>query len=285
MTTEANVSVASQSASTFAYSESEITKILEGIEDLQFSQNTAPPDDVTKELYFQQKKELSLNLHLMSLAQYVKARRIPRGLRVPIQPNLCAEDPVLIRRWQEICNKCSRDLMTLTIERLHEKVSVIRKNVSVLKDKVVSSKGAEQAEAILREQAETLQKQRDAITARKAAKFERDALDYQQDRVYSWREENRRQRGRLRTSGWRQHRYTYQGNRGDVSTSRDHSTDSSVTSLSQVHDRYSSEDSTASSSHFLEQERLGKSGAKKHKKQDSKAATYRERYPSRNKQR
>ncbi|OCT98660.1 hypothetical protein XELAEV_18010896mg [Xenopus laevis] len=181
-------------ANTFAYSDAEIQRILSEIEegDIPLS-GTTNVRDVKRELLNLQKKEIGLNLHITSLAQYVRNKRIPRGLRVDLKPNLCADDPVLKQRWQEICNKCSLDLIVLTIERLQVKVSTIRKSLSDVKEEIQREKGADQLAAILRDHEETLHRYRESISVRKQSKFDRDAQDYRQNQVYSWREERSRQ--------------------------------------------------------------------------------------------
>ncbi|OCT74207.1 hypothetical protein XELAEV_18033164mg [Xenopus laevis] len=169
-------------ASTFAYSEKDIQEILEGIE-----------DSITQ---FEHKAE-------RTLAQYVKARFILRGLRVNLQPNLCADDPTLTKRWEEICNKCSLDLMVLTIERLQDKAKIVKGKIADLKQQVIATKGAEATENILAEHADLLHKHREKLVERKQRKFERDAKDFQENRIYTWREEQRRQRGQQSGRGFR----------------------------------------------------------------------------------
>ncbi|XP_041430618.1 uncharacterized protein LOC121397630 [Xenopus laevis] len=217
------------SSSTFAYSEQDIAKILEGVGGDDFPSSGVPPlDDCCKQLLFKQKKELNIHMHITALAQYVKSKRIPRGLRLSIQPNLCTEDPVLIQRWQEICNKCSIDLMVLTIERLQEKASSVGLEVSALKEQVIAAKGSAQADAVFSEQGELLRKHREAVSARKARKYERDALDYVHNKVYTWQEDRSIQRtmgenrGRFRRQQCWQYRSHYNGRRSP----RDSSTDS-----------------------------------------------------------
>ncbi|XP_041420374.1 uncharacterized protein LOC121394195 [Xenopus laevis] len=190
-----NPSQTESGASTFAYSEKEIQEILEGIEaSLTISEHKPENRDLARELYSFQKNEVTINLHISTLAQYVKARFIPRGLRVNLQPNLCADDSVLTKRWEEICNKCSLDLMVLTIERLQEKVKSVRLKVADLKEKVTAKEGTEVTKNILAEHADLLLRHREKLVERKQRKFERDAKDFRENRVYTWREERRRQR-------------------------------------------------------------------------------------------
>ncbi|OCT62271.1 uncharacterized protein LOC121397894 [Xenopus laevis] len=182
-------------ATTFAYDEEDVGRILSKIEavDLLSTQETTTIS-TEKELFNLRRKEIHTSLHVSSLAEYLKVKRIPRGLRLDIKPNLCAENTLLQQRWFEICNKCSQDLMLLTVETLTVKLQDVRTAVSNTQEKLVREKGKEQAEMALREQDHMLSKLRDTIINRKRSKFERDARDYKEGREYSWRDERRMQR-------------------------------------------------------------------------------------------
>ncbi|OCT78628.1 hypothetical protein XELAEV_18029716mg [Xenopus laevis] len=182
-------------ASTFSYSEAEVRQILAGITldnetDLMVTSN----QDGKRILLNLQKKELNSSTHITSLARYLRAKKIPRGLRVELKPNLCDDDPILQQRWEEICNKCSVDLMALTIERLKVKVQPVRAEIEKMKVELKMAETEEVARGIFSEHAEVLDRLHKAITERKSAKFERDTEDYLHNRVYTWREEQHKQR-------------------------------------------------------------------------------------------
>ncbi|XP_041436377.1 uncharacterized protein LOC121402944 [Xenopus laevis] len=187
--------LSNKGANTFAYSDEDINRILSSLETEQLIPiESIPQSDVAKELLNLQKKEIHTSLHVSTLAEYIKTKRIPRGLRLDIKPNLCAEDQLLQQRWLEICNKCSIDLMVLTVERLTVKLHEIRTAITASTAKLTEERGAEQCNKILSDHKDILERLRSSITDRKRAKFNRDAKDYQEGKVYTWREERKWQR-------------------------------------------------------------------------------------------
>ncbi|OCT59088.1 uncharacterized protein LOC121398216 [Xenopus laevis] len=268
-------------ASTFVYSDEDIQRILKNIEEgeIPLSGSTVACD-IKKELLNLQKKEISLNLHVVSLAQYVRAKRIPRGLRVDLKPNLCAEDPILIQRWQEICNKCSLDLI-LTVERLQAKLCDIRSKIGEAKEQISRDKGAEQAASIFKDHEEILSKHREIIAERKHSKFERDAQDYRLNQVYTWREDRRNQRQqqyspqKRNALPWRQ-RGTGRYSRG---APRGRQTQRECPDTYRSTPREDSSSSDFSSTGFLSQDYLPQPARKK----NPRAPIQRESYPSRQK--
>ncbi|XP_018079781.1 protein phosphatase 6 regulatory subunit 1 L homeolog isoform X4 [Xenopus laevis] len=150
-------------------------------------------DDLAKALLCLQKKELRLSLHHATLVQYIKAKRIPRGLRSGLSPKLCADDPILLQGWEEISNLYSLELMTLTIERLQAKLLSVKENIMKLKKDLDTQCNKVDFGLILTEHNEILNKLRQSIISRKLQKFERDTRDYHLNRVYMWKEEQIRQ--------------------------------------------------------------------------------------------
>ncbi|XP_041425652.1 uncharacterized protein LOC121395651 [Xenopus laevis] len=182
-------------AATFAYNDVEINRILAEINtDPMLFEDKPLHTNLAKDLLYVQRKETHITLHVSTLAEYIKLRRIPRGLRLDIRPNLCANDKVLQQKWFEICNKCSIDLMVLTVERLTIKLQETRLAIDELKTKALEELGSQKLTEILVEHNHTLSKLRESIKERKRAKFERDASDYRENRVYSWKEERKWQR-------------------------------------------------------------------------------------------
>ncbi|XP_041423394.1 uncharacterized protein LOC121395009 [Xenopus laevis] len=182
-------------ATTFAYDEADIGRILSKIDAVNLlSTQDIVTTDTEKDLFNLRRKEIHTSLHVSSLAEYIKVKRIPRGLRLDIKPNLCAENNLLQQRWHEICNKCSQDLMLLTVETLTEKLVDIRTEVQKYKEQLLLEKGKDQAEKVISEQERALAKLRETIILRKRNKFERDARDYREGREYTWREDRNSQR-------------------------------------------------------------------------------------------
>ncbi|OCT64523.1 hypothetical protein XELAEV_18045622mg [Xenopus laevis] len=132
-------------------------------------------------------QETSLQLHSDTLIEYLKVKRIPRGLRLGIKPTLCKEDPAYCRNWDKILNKCSLDLMTLTVEGVQSKLSKLRIDISSIKQKLQSSYSDINLDELDAKLRDTVDKHRVEILKVKLDKLRRDTIDYQEDRVYNWR--------------------------------------------------------------------------------------------------
>ncbi|CAH2315507.1 Hypothetical predicted protein, partial [Pelobates cultripes] len=57
-----------------------------------------------------------------TLVEYLRVKRIPRGMRLGIKPSFCQHKPKFEENWHKILNKCSLDLIALTIEAVSEKL-------------------------------------------------------------------------------------------------------------------------------------------------------------------
>ncbi|OCT80116.1 hypothetical protein XELAEV_18026921mg [Xenopus laevis] len=121
-----------------------------------------------RDLELFQRKYVAYDLHLRTLAEYMKVNRIPRGLRVRLCPTLFASDKEFCTRWEAIINKCSSDLMLATMERLQTELPNV---VAQGKEKL----------------AHHVQGFHTEVETRKRSKFQRDANDYSNGRVYRWR--------------------------------------------------------------------------------------------------
>ncbi|OCT64157.1 hypothetical protein XELAEV_18045258mg [Xenopus laevis] len=116
-------------------------------------------------------------------------------------------DATFMQHWHTICNKCSLDLMLLTVDHLTTRIKESKGEIETLRAKFVSEKGEDYVYKMLSQHTEQLQR-----LWENAAKFERDVNDNLLDRVYSWREE----RGGRREdcTGWREDQIGQQEPRG-----------------------------------------------------------------------
>ncbi|XP_068102454.1 uncharacterized protein [Hyperolius riggenbachi] len=182
-------------AVTFAYNDDDITRILSQVECESFATAPGAADVVTqKELFELKKQVLSLTLHQSFLAEYIRSKRIPRGYRIGLRLTLLNDDPLFVTRFFEILNKGSLDVMLLTVERLHVKVTGLKKQIAEKEDKIRSTLPEEQFDSLCQEQQEKLEEARQVILQRKQGKIARDAEDYRLGRVYTWKKERRTQR-------------------------------------------------------------------------------------------
>lgn len=81
-------------------------------------------------LLYLKRKEIRLFLHATALTDYVRASKIPRGLRIQKAPGIFQEDEEFKIKWASILNQCSRDLMLLIIDRSKQEVTKIKEEIS-----------------------------------------------------------------------------------------------------------------------------------------------------------
>ncbi|OCT74316.1 hypothetical protein XELAEV_18033281mg [Xenopus laevis] len=185
-------------ADTLAYTQAEVNDII-----AKYSSNSinfaSDNSALTQRLEFLSKKEVNLQLHSDTLIEYLKVKRIPRGLRLGIKPTICKEDQSFCKNWDRILNKCSLDLMTLTIEGIQVKLSKLRSDIIEVNQKLQSISGEVNLPELKEKLIDTLDKYKSDLLKIKLDKFKRDTVDYQEDRVYNWRRPFFRQRNRSET--------------------------------------------------------------------------------------
>ncbi|OCT97399.1 hypothetical protein XELAEV_18009622mg [Xenopus laevis] len=163
-------------ADTLVYTQAEVNDIIS-----RFSSNSLDFDTdknaVTQRLEFLCKKEISLQLHSDTLIEYLKVKRVPRGLRLGIKPTLCKEDPAYCKNWEKILNKCSLDLMTLTVEGIQTKLTKLRADISDTKQKLQATHREVEVTDIETQLRDTIARHRTDLLKVKIDKFKRDTYD------------------------------------------------------------------------------------------------------------
>ncbi|CAJ0959891.1 unnamed protein product [Ranitomeya imitator] len=129
----------------------------------------------------------ALDLHLITLAEYHKVQRIPRGLRVPLRPTLFQENTDYCVKFESILNKCSMDLIVLTIDFLQKEISELKKKISTSEQQLIETSSSEDFKALKTKLDNTISEFRNNLQEKKRVKFLRDADDYRNNQVYLWR--------------------------------------------------------------------------------------------------
>ncbi|OCT55765.1 hypothetical protein XELAEV_18004247mg, partial [Xenopus laevis] len=120
------------------------------------------------------------------LAEYYRLKRIPRGLRVHLQPTLFSDNLEYCKKFEGILNKCSLDIITLTIEQIQKELLTVSEQVSTLETQITQISSQEEW-AETKSQIESISERfRLELETRKRDKFLRDAEDYNSGRVYRW---------------------------------------------------------------------------------------------------
>ncbi|CAJ0964160.1 unnamed protein product [Ranitomeya imitator] len=136
------------------------------------------------------RKKTALELHYVTLAEYHKVKRIPRGLRVSLRPTLFSDKPDFCLKFEGILNKCSMDIMILTIEYLQKEISEVEKQLEVTHQQLRDTLSTEKFDGMKHKIEKTIEDFRNQLQDRKRQKFLRDTEDYHRKTVYRWRENN-----------------------------------------------------------------------------------------------
>ncbi|KAJ8391353.1 hypothetical protein AAFF_G00089830 [Aldrovandia affinis] len=142
-------------------------------------------------------KKLTYLLHGTTLSEYIRAKRIPRGLRIQKKPTLGYTDDNFCIKWCEILNKASLDLTALIIEFVQnepEMDQAINSTEQLLKESTT-----ELDFKLLKETLEcTINQYQQEIQRAKLHKFKRDTMDYRDGHVYPWLNRKQERSRRLR---------------------------------------------------------------------------------------
>ncbi|KAM4041075.1 uncharacterized protein ACNLHF_008855 [Anomaloglossus baeobatrachus] len=148
---------------------------------------TIPSDEIrTRDYLRETKRNTALELHAATLAEYYKTQRIPRGLRVSLRPTLFSDNSEYCKAFESILNKCSFDIILLTIDYLQKELISIDANIKNIETQLSQTLNATALEELKTKCGSTLSEYRDTLQIRKRDKFLRDQEDYLKNRVYRW---------------------------------------------------------------------------------------------------
>ncbi|XP_073437750.1 uncharacterized protein [Dendrobates tinctorius] len=175
------------SSLTFSYNQEETNAILSK---LSFSSDflKVPPKETRgKDLERELRHQTNLELHCATLSEYLRVQRIPRGLRVPLRPTLFSDSIDFCQKFEQILNKCSFDLMTLTVEHLQTSINKSRDSIKNIESQLASSSTSEELTTLKDKLKGIIDQHKRDTEQRKRIKFQRDTEDYNNNRVYHWR--------------------------------------------------------------------------------------------------
>ncbi|KAJ1106623.1 hypothetical protein NDU88_004024 [Pleurodeles waltl] len=124
------------------------------------------------------KNEMSRWWDAITLKQYKKLNRIPRGLRSHIFPTYDDLDIDLLMKWEEELKSNSMKLMDILIENAERKVAKLQSEIEELEKEIKDLNLKEATEKNFAILNDIISKFQDEIKQRKARKFKRDELDY-----------------------------------------------------------------------------------------------------------
>ena len=173
-------------ATTFKFSQQDYDRIFD-CGDFFTTSRDGTIEGTAKKLENLSQKEVRLDMHRKTLCNYFAKKIIPRGLRIQKEPTLCRENEQFAKRWIEILNKCSIDLMALIVNEIKTELVTVREEInstiSELKNETTDTvKHDEIFDNINKKKAELEEK----LKITKQKKFLRDEQDYKNKEVYSW---------------------------------------------------------------------------------------------------
>ncbi|CAJ0968889.1 unnamed protein product [Ranitomeya imitator] len=172
------------SSETFFYNADETAKIISKVTASGEFLHTSTQELKNRDLERETKRAINLELHTVTIAEYLRVQRIPRGLRVPLQPTFFKEDKEYCSKFEHILNKCSFDLMTLPLAHLQKNLDIVNTQIVTIENQLASTLTQEEFQAIKVKNQETLQAHHQDLEKKKRSKFLRDTEDYLQNRVY-----------------------------------------------------------------------------------------------------
>ncbi|CAJ0963374.1 unnamed protein product [Ranitomeya imitator] len=174
------------SAVSFSYSETEVANIVSQVTASSDFLQVSGSEFKSRDLERETRHLVSLELHSITIAEYIKTQRIPRGLRVSLRPTLFQDNSDFCSRFEQILNQCSVDLMTLTLDQLNKEIKNSQDKVSSIETQLKDSLSKEEFDSVKTRTKENVDNFRKETEKRKRQKFIRDTQDYLQKRVYRW---------------------------------------------------------------------------------------------------
>ncbi|CAJ0935798.1 unnamed protein product [Ranitomeya imitator] len=174
----------------FAYTNEDGERILEGVESNATFLSTPSLYDLKVKYENTIRKLTTAQLHLVTLSEYYRVKKIPRGLRSNIRPNLMLNDTSFCVKFGMISNKYGLDIILLNIEYLQQETKKLKCDISLVE---VELKG------LMREEEWTnfkesinikIDKLRLELEDVKRRKWNRDMDDYKDGNIYNWQRDN-----------------------------------------------------------------------------------------------
>ncbi|CAJ0933463.1 unnamed protein product [Ranitomeya imitator] len=144
-----------------------------------------PPREIRgRDLERELRSLVNLELHCATLTEYLRVQRIPRGLRVPLRPTLFRDSPEFCVKFEHILNKCSLDLITLTVEHLQRALSNNSEKIKSIEAQLSTTGTPEELTSLKTEIQDRINRHKRDIETIKRNKFARDAEDYRNNRAH-----------------------------------------------------------------------------------------------------
>ena len=124
--------------------------------------------------------------HSITLSEYWRVKRVPRGLRIHKTPSLGMDDKLFVQQWEQILNKCSMDLMLLVIQKNKAEREKVISNITNLENEIKEKVDMETYNDITTKINATVSEFVKDLQNYKMDKYRRDINDYEVGTIYDW---------------------------------------------------------------------------------------------------
>lgn len=176
----------SENVKTFSYSNIAMGKILRGLEGGASFLNVPSTLNLKRNFEFETKRQCTLELHAITMVEYYKNNRIPRGMRSQLRPFMFTNDVDFRTKYEQISNKYALDLILLNIEHSQKELGTAREKTQKIEEDLRANLSPDDFAAFMLKQQDFLQKFKLNLQETKRRKWYRDIRDYQRGQVYTW---------------------------------------------------------------------------------------------------
>ncbi|CAJ0934780.1 unnamed protein product [Ranitomeya imitator] len=174
----------------FAYTNEDRERILEGVESNATFLSTPSLYDWKVKYENITRKSTTAQLHLVTLSEYYRVKKIPRGLRSNIRPNLMLSDASFYGKFGMISNKYGLDIILLNIEYLQQEMKKLKCDISLVETQLKDLMREEEWNNFKESINIKIDKLRLELEDVKRRKWNRDMDDYKDGNIYNWQRDN-----------------------------------------------------------------------------------------------
>lgn len=138
------------------------------------------------------KKDIGLEWKIVNLSDYWRKKLIPRGLRIKTMPPFSTEDTEFRSKWEAILNKCSLDLILLTIEHDKKEKEEVEAKLSEIQSQISKMPDEQKKDPFQSKHAQDIESHTNKVKKEKIQAFKRNQTDYEEGKVYNWNKPTQR---------------------------------------------------------------------------------------------
>lgn len=142
--------------------------------------------DIKRNFEYESKRKITLELHLVTLCEYYKEKRIPRGMRAQLKPIMFATNPEFLSRFEAVSTKYALDVLLMNMDFLQGELAASKKRVLELDTALSQILPLEDYIQHIEKLNGYLAKFRTETEDTKKRNWQRDLQDYSTGKIYGW---------------------------------------------------------------------------------------------------